>query len=95
MVEGNSYNKRLWGRNSQGRENCVLTISSYITILNPLPILNKLGNEIPILKSGHVSMTIDPPIMVHRVCAEFRLVQNNARAFVFNNARININSLFP
>ena len=49
MIKVNSYKKRLWGLNSQVRDNSILTIGSYITIFNPLPILNRLGDEIPIL----------------------------------------------
>ena len=82
------------GRNSQVRDNGVLTIDSYIIVLNPLPILNRLVNEIPILGSRHSAVIIGPPRMVHSVRAEFGLVQNNTRTFVFNNARITINSYF-
>ena len=79
MTEGNIYNKRLWRRNDQVRENGVLTIGYYITVLNPLLILNRLGNEIPILKSRHLAVIMESQRMVHSVHAEFGLIQNNTR----------------
>ena len=95
MIERNISNERLLGRNYQVRYNGVFTIGSYITILNPLTILNRLGNEIPILESRHSDTIMDTPRMVHSVFADFGRVQNNTRAFVFNNASITINYSFP
>ena len=95
MIERNISNERLLGRNYQVRYNGVFTIGSYITILNPLTILNRLGNEIPILESRHSDTIMDPPKMVHSVFADFGRVQNNTRAFVFNNASITIKYSFP
>ena len=81
MIEGNSSNKILWERNYKVRENGVLEIGSYITIFNPLSILNRLGNKIPIFESRHLAVIMEPPRMVHGVCDEFGLVKNNTRAF--------------
>ena len=53
MIERKSSNERLWGRNYQVCYNGVLTIGTYITILNHFPILNRLVNEITILESRH------------------------------------------
>ena len=53
IIEGKSSNERLWGRNYQVCYNGVLTIGTYITILNHFPILNRLVNEITILESRH------------------------------------------
>ena len=69
------------GRNYQVRNNGVFTIGSYIKILSPLSIINSLGNEIPILKSRNLAGTMEPTTMVHSVCANFGLVQNNRRGF--------------
>ena len=69
MIEGKSYNKRLWGRNSQVHDNGVLTIGSYITVLNPLLIPNRLGNEIPIVGYRSLDVIMDPQMMVHSVRA--------------------------
>ena len=77
MNEGKSSNYRLWGNNSQVRENGVLKIGSYINFLNPLSILNRLGNENPIIESRHLVVIMDTPRMVNIICAEFGLVQNN------------------
>ena len=75
--------------------NGVLNIGSYIKNLNPFTILNRLGNEIIILESRHLAVIVEPPSMVHSVCAEFGLVKNNTRAFVFINSCITINHYFP
>ena len=72
-----------------------MTIGYYIIILNHLPILNRLVNEIFIIKSRRSAVIMEPPSMEHSVCSEFGLVQNNTRAFVFNNACITIDSSFP
>ena len=95
MIKVNSPSERIWGLNSQLRDNSVLTIGSYITIFNPLHILNRLGNEIPIIKFRHSAVITDLPRIVHSVCVEFWSVQNNTRDFVFNNLHITINSSFP
>ena len=95
MVEGNSSNESFWGHNSKVRDNGVLKIGSYITILNPFPTLNRLGNEIPILESRHSAVIMGPTRMVHSLRAEFGLVKNNTRVYVLNNACITINSSFP
>ena len=81
MVEGNSSNESFWGHNSKVRDNGVLEIGSYITILNPLPTLKRLVNKIPIIKSRYPAVIMEPPRMVNSVHAEFGLVQNNTRDF--------------
>ena len=63
IIKGNSSNERLWGVNSLVRDNVVFTISAYITILHPFHILNRLGNETPILESIHSSVIMEPPRM--------------------------------
>ena len=47
------------------------------------------------LESIHSDFIMDPPRMVHSVCAEFGLVYSKTRDFFFNNARITINSSVP
>ena len=93
MIEGNSSNKILWERNYKVRENGVLEIGSYITIFNPLYILNRLGNKSPIFEYRHLAVIMEPPRMVHGVCDEFGLVKITQEPF-FNNACITINSSF-
>ena len=95
MVEGNSSNESFWGQNSKLRDNGVLKIGSYITILNPLPILKRLVNKIPIIKSRYPAVIMEPPRMVNSVHAEFGLVQNNTRDFFFKRTGINIKYYFP
>ena len=51
IIEVKSSKKSIWGRNYHVRDNIIFTIDSYITAFNPFPILNRLVNDIPILKS--------------------------------------------
>ena len=94
-IEGNISNERLWVSNSQICDNGVFTIGSYIKILYSFSIINRLGKEIPILEYRHLAVIMEPQRMVHSVCADFGLVQNNTRAFVFNNEHITIKYSFP
>ena len=51
IVEGNSMNDKLWSRYPLLRDNGVVSVGTYISILNPLPITSRFCNEIPIVES--------------------------------------------
>ena len=75
--------------------NGVLKIGSHITVLNPLPILNRLRNEILIIDSRYLAVIMEPSMMVHSDRADFGSVKNNTIDFFFNNVSITINFYFP
>ena len=85
MIEGRSLNERLWIQNPQLHDNGMITIGTSLSILNPIPIQNQLGNEIPILESQTSGIVLCPPQSYHPVQIDESLPQNVTCSFVLNN----------
>ena len=88
IIEGKYLNERLWIRNPQLRDNGTITIGTYIAVINPEPIVNMLGNEIPLLETRASACILQMPPMLIPICINPSLPPNVTRAFVLNGVKL-------
>ena len=92
MVEGKGRNDNLWKRNPMLRDNGVVTIGTYICVINPLPITSTWCNEIPMLECRGSAFVMKSPLSVMEVGIDRSITANCTQAFVMNNVNIEIMS---
>ena len=95
MIESRTSNEKLWGRQPEFRDNGVLTVGRCIAVICPTPIQNLLKDEVPILETRHPAVLMKHPKSYHDVIINNTLVQNNTRAFVMNNATLEVLNTVP
>ena len=95
MIESRTSNEKLWGCQPEFRNNGVLTVGRCIAVICPTPIQNLLSDEIPILETRHPAVLMKHPKSFHDVSIDRTLVQNNTRAFVMNNATLEVLNTVP
>ena len=90
MVEGKRMNDQLWSKFPLLRDNGVVTIGSYISVMNPNPITTMFCNEIPLIEChwGCIVMK-DPDVMVE-VPVDTSIEQNCTRCFLRNKVQIDV-----
>ena len=92
MIESSGHNGRLWVRNVELRDNETITIGTCVAVIRLCPIVNQLGNEVPLLESRGSLIIYNDPNRFLEVRIDNGLSQNVTRAFVLNNTRIEIKS---
>ena len=90
IVEGNSMNDKLWSRYPLLRDNGVVSVGTYITILNPLPITSRFCNEIPIVETRFGCIVMKDPANMGTIDIDMSITSNVTRSFVLNNVQINV-----
>ena len=85
IIESNHVNKFLWKRDSELRDNNVLTIGKCIAILNPLPIKALLGGKVPIIESRGSCVILKTPLKLKQVPLNPNIDQEATHAFVLNS----------
>ena len=90
IVEGKNMNDKLWARYPLLRDNGVVTIGTYITILNPLPITMKFCNEIPIIECRGGCFVMEKCASVMEINIDMAITNNTTRSFVRNNVTIDV-----
>ena len=90
MIEGIGLNDRLLGCDSQCRDDGTITIGTFLTLINPKPITNFLGNEIPIMEARDPAVVMKLPRRLQQVTIQSSIPQNAARAFVLSGAHIEV-----
>lgn len=93
MVEGKSMNDKLWTRYPLLRDNGVLTIGTYIAIINPHPINQWFCNEIPIVECRGGCYVMKAPGAMASVKIDMGVTLNTTRAFVLNNVDVELQSM--
>ena len=92
MIESSGLNDRLWVRNAENRDNGRISIGCCVAVIRPCPIVNQLGNEVPLLESKGSLVLYHQPNRYHSIRLDHGLPQNVTRAFVLNNTQIIIQS---
>ena len=94
IVEGKYRNDSLWSRTTSYRDNGVLTVGTYICIINPVPITSWFCNEIPILDT-HGSAFV---MKLSGGCQEVKMAKsiaiNVTHCFVKNGAKVEVQSTY-
>ena len=93
MIKWFRLNEKLWVQNPQLRDNRVITIGTFIAILNPLPIQNQLGHKIIILECHTSGIVLCPPRSYYPIQIDNSLPQNKTRMFVLNNVHLSCVSM--
>ena len=93
IVEGKHMNDKLWGRFPLLRDNGVVTIGTYIGVINPMPITQWFCNEIPILECRGGSFVMKTPGTVASIKIDMGVMRNTTRAFVLNNMEVEMSSM--
>lgn len=86
-------NDKLWARYPLLRDNGVLTIGTYIGVINPIPINQWFCNEIPIMECRGGFFVMKPPGSVTSINIDMGVVKNTTRAFVLNNVNVDLSSM--
>ena len=95
IIESNHVNKFLWKRESELRDNGVLTIGTCIAILNPLPIKALLGGKVPIIESRGSCIILKTPVKLKQVPLNPNIDQEATHAFVLNGMKLDILYSYP
>ena len=90
IVESKCMNEKLWGRFPTLRDNGVLTIGSYVGIMNPQPITQRFCNEIPILECRGGARVMMKPSSTASIGIVRGVLRNTTRAFVLNNVEVSL-----
>ena len=93
IVEGKHMNDKLWARYPLLRDNGVLTIGTYIGVINPMPINQWFCNEIPIIECRGGCFVMNPPGSVTSINIDMGVTKNTTRAFVLNNVSVDLSSM--
>ena len=93
IVEGKHMNDNLWARYPLLHDNGVLTIGTYIGVINPMPINQWFCNEIPIIECRGGCFVMKPPGSVTSINIDMGVVKNTTRAFVLNNVNVDLSSM--
>lgn len=89
-MEGKSFNDKLWSRFPLLRDNGVVTIGTYITIFNPLPITTMFCNEIPIIECRGGCVVMKDPTAITDINVDMSITQNITRSFLKNNVSVDV-----
>ena len=90
IIENNNQNDKLWNKYTLLRDNGVVTIGTYITILNPLPITNWFYNQIPMIECRGGCIVNKQPEIVMEINIDRTIIKETTRSFVMNNATIRV-----
>ena len=90
IVDGKNMNDKLWERYPLLRDNGIVTIGTYITILNPFPITMKFYNEIPIIECCGGCFVMKKCASVMEIDTDMAITNNKTRSFVNNNVTIDV-----
>lgn len=93
IVEGKHLNDRLWGRYPLLRDKGVVTVGTYIVILNPHPITSRFCNEIPIVECCGGCIVMKQPSTVVSIGLDLAITTNVTRSFVMNKVDITVKSI--
>ena len=93
IVEGKHMNDKIWARYPLLHDNGVLTIGTYIGVINPMPINQWFCNEIPIIECHGGCFVMKTPGSVTSVNIDMGVVKNTTRAFVLNNVNVDLSSM--
>ena len=89
-MEGKNVNDRLWSRYPLLRDNGVVTIGTYITIINPLPITTMFCNEIPMIECRGGCFVMKDPLVMSQIHVDKSITQNITRSFLMNNVSVDV-----
>ena len=92
IVENKNLNDKLWNRFAILRDNGVVTIGSYITILNPLPITNFFYNEVPSIETRGGCIVNRKPHVVNEIHIDSAITNDTTCSFVLNKMDITVDS---
>ena len=90
IVEGKNVNDKLWARYPLLRDNGVVSIGTYITIFNPLPITTMFCNEIPMIECRGGCIVMKDPTALPDIDVDMSITNNITRAFLKNNMIIDV-----
>ena len=90
IVEGKSVNDRLWSRFPLLRDNGVVSIGTYITIINPLPITKMFCNEIPMIECRGGCFVMKDPSVMAEIDLDTSITNNVTRSFLKNNMKVEV-----
>ena len=90
IVEKNNLNQSIWSRNALLRDFGVVSIGTYIAVINPMPITTMFCNEIPILGVRGACFVMKDPAVTRGIRLDSTITQNVTRAFIVNNVHLDI-----
>ena len=91
VINSNMY----WRKSSQYRDNGVVTMGTCIAVYNPLPIVNMLERDSPILETRNAFIVLQKPALLPNIRINENLTQGIARAFVLNGVTLNVHGSVP
>ena len=83
-------NDQLWSKFPLLRDNGVVTIGSYISVMNPNPITTMFCNEIPLIESRWGCIVMKDPAVMVEVPVDTSIEQNCTRCFLRNKVQIDV-----
>ena len=86
-------NDKLWAIFPLLCDNGVVTIGTYIAVINPMPINQWFCNEIPILECCGGCFVMRTPGSVTSINADMGVMRNTTRVFVLNNVNVDLSSM--
>lgn len=90
IVEGRHVNDHLWLRYPLLRDNGVVTIGTYIAIINPLPITTMFCNEIPMIECHGGCFVMKDPTAMSEIDVDMSITNNLTRSFLKNNMDVDV-----
>ena len=92
LVQGRGIGEHLWSKNTNLRDDGVLSIGTTLALYNPKAITKLLANEIPIIETNSSLLMMERKALVN-VAIDNSVPEHNTRGFIMNHCSIQIKSI--
>ena len=94
LMESKNNDNVLFDRNLEHRDDGTITIGSFVKIMAPQAIENRMNGDIPLVKTPHPSIVMTRPTYLPTVKIINELEFDKSGAFVLNNMHLSLNQTF-
>jgi len=95
LMEAKNSNNVLFERNLEYRDDGTISIGSFFRILAPLPIVNSMRNDIPLVKTQLPIVAMKRPVTLTSTPISLQIPENMSMAFVLNGQTLHLNRTVP
>ena len=95
LMEARNKNQGFWSKNVNLRDNGAVTIGSFVRIPSPLPVESYMRCDIPLIVSHSPCILLKSPSRVPQFPMNYEVESHTSLAFIYNNARVNVNYFAP
>ena len=94
LMESKNSNNVLFDRNMEHRDDGTITIGTFVRIMAPQAIENRMNGDVPLVKTPHPLIVMKRPTVLPTVSIINEVQIDRSLAFVLNNRQLNVNQTF-